>query len=83
MIIKPYWLYLLECAGDKFYCGIALDVDARFKKHIAGKGAAYTRANMPHRILARKKYASKGLALSAEHAVKKLPKSRKTAFFKA
>lgn len=80
---KPYWLYLLECVGDKFYCGIALDAEARFQKHCEGKGAAYTRANKPLRILAKKSFASKGLALSAEHAVKQLPKAQKTAFFKA
>lgn len=79
---KPYWLYLLECEGGSFYAGIALDVDARFKVHLTSpRGAAYTRAHKPLRVLARKEYPCKGDALRAEIAVKKLPKVKKLAFF--
>lgn len=78
---QPYWLYLLECVGGSFYAGIALDVEDRFMMHLAGKGAAYTRANPPTTILAARRYACKGDALKAEYAVKQLRKDRKLAFF--
>lgn len=81
--VKPYWLYLLECRGGSWYAGIALDVQERFKKHIQGKGAAYTRANPPLRVLASMVLPCKGDALRAEYAVKQLPKCRKLAFFGA
>lgn len=79
--VKPYWLYLLECKGGSFYAGIALDVEKRFKSHQAGRGAAYTRANPPLKVLASMVFPSKGDALRAEYAVKQLPKKRKLNFF--
>lgn len=81
--IKPYWLYLLECQGGSWYAGIALDVQTRFHKHVSGKGAAYTRANPPVRVLASMLLPCKGDALRAEYAVKQLPKRLKLAFFAA
>lgn len=80
---RPYWLYLLECVGGSFYAGIAIDVWDRFAKHRAGKGARYTRANRPLRVICHKPYATKGEALRAELALKKLPKNKKPGFFSA
>lgn len=77
----PYWLYLLECENGSYYAGIAADVEQRFISHVLGRGARYTRANPPVRIVAARQYASKGLALRAEYALKQLPRARKPAFF--
>lgn len=79
----PYTLYLLECEDGSFYAGIAKDVLERFVGHALGLGAAYTRSHPPKRILACRLYPSKGLALSAEYALKQLPRQRKLAFFEA
>lgn len=78
---KPYWLYLLECEGGSYYAGVALDVERRFLDHVFGRGARYTRANQPLRVLAALMYESKGRALQAEYALKQLPKHAKLAFF--
>ncbi|MBN9115034.1 MAG: GIY-YIG nuclease family protein, partial [Pandoraea sp.] len=48
---KPWFLYLLECAGGRIYTGIAVDVEARYAAHVAGKDARFTRAYPPLRIL--------------------------------
>ena len=77
----PYWLYLLECEGGSYYAGIALDVEARFFLHVLGRGARYTRAHMPLRVLAAAHYASKGEALRAEYRLKQLPRGEKLGFF--
>jgi len=74
-------LYLLECRGGSFYAGIARDVVKRFEQHASGKGAAYTRARPPVRVLASRRYESRSDALKAEYAVKQLPKGRKIEFF--
>ena len=50
---STWWLYLLLCAHDRLYVGIAKDVELRFEAHRLGKGAFYTRLNAPVRILAR------------------------------
>lgn len=79
----PYWLYLLECDGGRFYAGIALDVEQRFYQHLLGVGAKFTRAFQPVRVLAARPYPSRGDALRAELALKGLPRARKLAFFAA
>ena len=81
--VKPYTLYLLECKGGSFYAGIAVDVHKRFAQHCAGKGAAYTRARPPVRILGHCEFPTRSDALKAEYAVKQLPKSRKLAFIQS
>ncbi len=77
----PYWLYLLECEGGSYYAGIALDVEQRFFDHVFGRGARYTRAYPPVKILAATLHGSKGEALKAEYALKQLARSEKLAFF--
>ena len=39
-----WFLYLIECDDGSVYTGIATDVQARYAKHVTGKGARYTRA---------------------------------------
>lgn len=77
----PYWLYLLECEGGSYYAGVALDVEQRFFRHVIGRGARYTRAHPPLRVLAAAIYQSKGEALRAEYALKRLPRADKLGFF--
>jgi len=59
------------------YTGIAKDVDARFKAHLNGTGAMFTRLNRPVAILGRTRLATKGKALRAEYALKQLPRAAK------
>jgi putative endonuclease len=77
----PYWLYLLECEGGVYYAGIALDVEQRFFRHVFGRGARFTRARPPRRVLAAREYANKGDALRAELQLKALARAQKLAFF--
>ncbi len=79
---QPYWLYLLECEDGVYYAGIAIDVEQRFFQHVFGRGAKFTRARAPVRVLAAREYPSKGDALRAELQLKALPRARKLAFFK-
>jgi putative endonuclease len=77
----PWILYLLECNNGTYYAGITNDLQARFAVHLAGKGARYTRANPPVKIIASKFYADRSSASIAEAALKNLPRSKKLAFF--
>lgn len=79
--VIPYWLYLLECEGGAYYAGVAIDVEARFTQHVLGRGAKFTRAFQPLRVLAARQYPSKGEALRAEIELKALHRSRKLDFF--
>lgn len=62
------------------YAGITNNVPKRFEAHCAGKGAKYTRANPPVRLLATCPFSDRSEASKAEYAIKKLPSSRKMKF---
>ena len=78
-----WYLYLLECRNGSFYAGISNDVQARFQAHLAGKGARYTRANPPLRVLAMRAYPDRAAAARAEWQLKKQPRARKLAWLAA
>ena len=81
MTSKHWFLYLLECANGSYYAGITTDVEARFEAHQSGKGARYTRANPPVRIVAQAAYPDRSAASKAEWELKQLPREAKTGFF--
>jgi len=83
MADKPWFLYLLECANGSYYAGITTDVAARFLAHQQGKGARYTRANPPIKILAQAEYVDRSAASKAEWALKQLPREEKPGFFRS
>ena len=79
---NAWYLYLLECANGAYYAGITTDVAARFAAHQQGKGARYTRANPPLRIVAQAEYPDRSAASKAEWQLKQLPRELKPGFFK-
>lgn len=75
--MRFWWLYLIECEGGSLYTGIALDVDKRYAQHVAGKGAKYTRANPPVRLIGKQPYADRSSATRAELMFKRLTRQEK------
>jgi putative endonuclease len=73
-------LYMIECLDGSIYTGIALDVAARYAAHAAGRGARYTRAHPPARLLASIEYPDHSSALKAEYRIKQLTAAAKRAF---
>jgi len=77
----PAWyVYMIECAGNRIYTGVTTDVAERFRKHCSGRGAAFTRINPPVRVLARKRCGTRSAALKAEYALKQRPRPEKLAW---
>lgn len=81
VVQNSWFLYLLECKNGAFYAGITNNLEARFAAHVAGKGAKYTRANPPIKILASKLYPDRSTASVAEAQLKQLPRQQKLTFF--
>lgn len=77
--MRPWYVYLIECRDGSLYTGIAADVDRRYAEHVAGKGARYTRAHPPLRLLTRFEYPDRAAASRAEYAIKQLTPARKRA----
>lgn len=80
MAADNWFLYLLECRDGSYYAGISTDVQARFRLHLAGKGARYTRAHPPLRILGMRTYADRSAASRAEWQIKQQPREHKLAW---
>ena len=81
LALNPTWfLYLIECRGGSYYAGISNDVERRYAQHVAGRGARYTRAHPPLRLLGARAFADRSAASRAEHAIRKLSRDRKLAF---
>jgi putative endonuclease len=75
-----WFVYLIECRNGSWYAGITNDVEARYAAHAAGKGARYTRANPPVRLLGVRPFPDRAAASRAEHELKRLPKAKKLAW---
>jgi putative endonuclease len=80
MMNMDWVLYLLECKNGAFYAGITNNLEQRYAAHASGKGARYTRANPPVKILASKLYADRSAASVAEAQLKQLPPHKKLNF---
>lgn len=76
-----WYLYLLECADGSYYTGITNRLEERINAHNEGLGARYTRGRGPVKLLEVRSYPDRSGASKAESAVKRLPRSRKRAFF--
>ena len=75
---QPWSVYLVECVDGSLYCGIAVNVDARVRRHNAGRGAKYTRSRLPVRLRWQTVIISgKGEAMRVEYRVKRLSRPQK------
>lgn len=72
-----WWVYMIACRGGKIYTGTARDPEARFERHRAGKGAAFTRANPPVALLRSVPFGTRSDACREEAALKKKTRGEK------
>ncbi|MGA7104487.1 MAG: GIY-YIG nuclease family protein [Candidatus Deferrimicrobiaceae bacterium] len=75
-----WWVYMIECRGGKIYTGIAKDPDARYRRHLTGNGAAFTRMNPPVALLAKWPCGTRSDALREERSLKRLTGKGKRAW---
>jgi uncharacterized protein (TIGR02453 family) len=73
-------VYILRCADDSLYTGIARDAPRRVAAHNAGRGAAYTRPRRPVTLVHQEGAPSHSAALRREWAIKQLSREEKERF---
>ena len=79
-----YYLYILKCADGTLYTGITVDLKRRVGEHNSSKkGAKYTRARRPVKLVYSKKFNNRSLATKAEAKIKLLPRKEKLAIITA
>ncbi len=76
-----YYFYILRCADYSLYCGITTDLVRRVAEHNSGtiKGAKYTRAKGPVKLVYHEAYEDMSTALKREAEVRRWKKAQKEA----
>lgn len=77
---RQWYLYVIECKGGRLYTGISVNVEARFQAHCTGKGARFTKAFPPERLLFSAGFKSRQTASKAEYDFKSLSAAEKRRF---
>lgn len=79
---KKYYTYVILTKDNTLYCGYTDDVEKRFEMHVLGKGAKYTRAHKPERIVYQACYDTKVEAQKEEYRIKHLTRREKLEFLR-
>lgn len=74
-------VYILRCADDSLYTGITIDVERRLNEHNTDnlKGARYTRARRPVKLIYQENCQDRSDASQREYQIKKLSRQQKLA----
>ncbi|MFY9287616.1 MAG: GIY-YIG nuclease family protein [Alphaproteobacteria bacterium] len=73
-----WFVYMLECSDGRIYTGITTNLEARFQRHVSGRGAKFTRRNKPSHIIASTVCKNRSEASKLEYAIKQLrPKEKR------
>lgn len=73
-------LYILRCADESLYTGIATDVGKRITEHQSSpRGARFLRGKGPLRLEFVEEVGDRAVASALEYRVKRLPRARKQA----
>lgn len=81
MEVKAY-MYVVECYDGSYYTGYTTDVKKRVTVHNSGKGAKYTRARLPVKLIYAEGFNSKEEAMSAEAILKRKKRAQKESYLK-
>lgn len=74
---KTFYTYLILTENNTYYCGYTDDMEKRYKKHLEGSGAKYTKANKPVKIAYLEKFKTKSEAMKEEYRIKHLSRQEK------
>ncbi len=79
---QKHFFYLARCADGSLYAGTCVDLKDREATHNAGKGAKYTRARLPVRMVHHERFATLSEARKREAEVKRWSRTEKLALLK-
>ncbi|WP_049530655.1 GIY-YIG nuclease family protein [Streptococcus pseudopneumoniae] len=74
------YMYVVECCDGTYYTGYTTDVKKRIAVHNSGKGAKYTRARLPVKLIYVEGFDSKEEAMSAEALFKRKTRLHKVSY---
>ena len=78
-----YFIYILKCNDNTLYTGITKDITKRLEEHnTSSKGAKYTKARRPVKLLYQEASKNRSTASKREYAIKKLTRIKKLQLIK-
>jgi len=82
--MNKWYVYIVRCADDTLYTGIAKDVERRVHEHNHSDllGAKYTRGRRPVRLVFHEVCVNRSAAAKREHELKRLSKQEKKSLLK-
>jgi putative endonuclease len=72
-----FYCYILECADGTYYTGWSTDPQRRTRIHNSGRGARYTRAHLPVRLVYVESLPDRSTAMKREKAIKHMGRTAK------
>jgi putative endonuclease len=70
--MSEWYVYILRCADESLYTGVATDLVARVSTHNAGKGAKYTRGRRPVVLVYQEPAVDRAAAQRREAEIKRM-----------
>ena len=83
MTKNSWFIYMVRCADNSLYTGIAKDVERRILEHNSGdtSGAKYTKARRPVELVYQEACKSRTIASKREYEIKQLSRQEKEELF--
>lgn len=72
-----HYVYILQCSDNSLYTGWTNNLEKRIETHSSGRGAKYTRARLPVKLVYFEEYADKIEAQKREYAIKQMARYKK------
>ena len=85
VVLEPWRVYMVRCADDSLYTGIARDVARRVEEHNSNNALAanYTRARRPVVLVYQEAAATRSAAGKREYHIKQMSRQAKEALIAA
>jgi putative endonuclease len=77
-----FYCYILKCADGTYYTGWTTDPERRERQHNSGRGARYTKARRPVKLVYIEPQPNRSMAQKREIKIKKLSRVRKEALIR-
>ena len=76
---RPFFTYMLRCAGGSYYVGHTDDIERRITQHETGAGSGYTATRLPVQLVWFEEFPTREEAKAAEAQVKNWSRRKKEA----
>lgn len=82
MIMKNYFVYILECADKSYYTGVTNNLEKRFSEHKSGTIQGYTSSRLPVRLIYSTNFSDINDAIRFEKQIKGWSRKKKEALMR-